>query len=298
MTQTRKIRKAVLPVGGLGTRFLPATKAMPKEMMPILDKPLIHYAVEEALKSGIEEFVFITGRGKTAIVDYFDRSYELNETLRQKEKITELGLINELVLLPGQMTFVRQQEPLGLGHAVWCARHFVGDEPFAVILVDDLIVSKQPCLQQLIDVYERAPCNIIATMDVPKDKVHKYGILDVQKVESETIVLASGMTEKPSVEKAPSTLAAIGRYVLDSSIFPILSKQKKGSRGEVQLTDALDDLTKHMPLRGVKFAGKRYDCGDKGGFLEATVEIALEHDEIGSQAKEIIKQAAKGLDRV
>jgi len=295
MTQARKIRKAVLPVGGLGTRFLPATKAMPKEMMPILDKPLIHYAVDEALKSGIEEFIFITGRGKTAIVDYFDRSYELNHTLRQKGKITELGLVNELVLLPGQMTFVRQQEPLGLGHAVWCARNFVGNEPFAVILADDLILSSQrPCLEQLINAYDKDSCNIVAVMDVPESQVSKYGILDIQKTENQTTVFARGMVEKPTREAAPSTLAAIGRYILDPFIFDVLSRQEQGARGEIQLTDAIDLMAKEKPLTGVRFDGKRYDCGDKAGFLEATIRIALEHEEIASQAKDIVERADRG----
>ncbi len=291
MARLKKIRKAILPVGGLGTRFLPATKTMPKEMMPILDKPLIHYAVEEAIKSGIEEFIFITGRGKTAIVDYFDRSYELNETLLKKNKLDELNLVNELVLLPGKMSFIRQQEPLGLGHAVWCARNFIGNEAFAVILADDLIFSDTPCLQQLIEVYNEAPGNIVAIMDILKDQTGKYGILDTNKREKGKIVDAYGMVEKPSPEKAPSTLAVIGRYILDASIFDFLSKEEKDSTGEIQLTSAIDAMAKDVPLKGVRFLGDRYDCGDKAGFLEATIRVALQHPEIAEKARDIIKQA-------
>lgn len=291
MAKKKRIRKAVLPVGGLGTRFLPATKAMPKEMMPILDRPLIHYAVQEALDAGIEEFVFITARGKTSIVDYFDNAFELNTALLSKNLLDELEEVNSLVLQPGQYSYIRQQEPLGLGHAIWCARHFVGNEPFAVLLADDLIMAERPCLQQLVEAYNVRSGNMVAVMDVPKDQTLKYGILDIQKEESH-IVSAKGIVEKPLPEKAPSTLAVIGRYILEPEIFEALSGREKDSRGEIQLTDGLDAMIRTHPLYGVRFIGKRFDCGSKQGFFQAILEVALSHPEIKDFAKEEINRLA------
>ena len=284
----QNIKKAVFPVGGLGTRFLPVTKSSPKEMLPIVDKPLILYAVEEAQKAGIEEFIFVTGRGKSAIEDFFDHSYELTAELQKRRKEEELALINDFLLKPGQISYIRQQEPLGLGHAVWCARHLIGNEPFAVLLADDLIMSRSSCLEQMCRSYQSG--NMVALMSVARDDVNKYGILDVENV-VEKLVYAQDIVEKPSPQEAPSTMAVIGRYILDPRIFEILERQEKGIGGEIQLTDALRFMLRKnvCPLTGFLFEGNRFDCGTRPGFLEATIAFALAREDLKEDMKAILK---------
>ncbi len=286
---TRPVRKAIFPVAGLGTRFLPATKAMPKEMLPVVDKPLIQYAVEEARAAGIEEFIFVTGRGKNAIEDHFDFSYELDRILTERGRTKDLESIRSMVMSPGQITYVRQQEPLGLGHAVWCARHLVGDEPFAVLLADDLVLSKTPCLAQMTAVYRGG--NLIAAMNVPKDHVSRYGVLDIAKDDG-SLVTVKGMVEKPAPEDAPSTLCVIGRYILDPGVFAALSEKQHGAGGEIQLTDALARMIGKVPFHGYRFEGTRFDCGDKVGFFEANVAFALARADIGASVRDVLKAYA------
>jgi UTP--glucose-1-phosphate uridylyltransferase len=284
---TRKVRKAVFPVGGLGTRFLPATKALPKEMLPVVDKPLIQYAVEEAAASGIEEFIFVTGRGKHAIEDHFDVSYELNQTLHERGGTELMESIRSWMPDPGQIAYIRQMEPLGLGHAVWCARNYVGDEPFAVLLADDLVMAEKPCLSQLMDAYEQTQGNVVGVMDVPRDQTDRYGILDVLDDDGE-IVNVKGLVEKPKPNNAPSTLSIIGRYVLLPDVFECLDKRQAGAGGEIQLTDALAMMIGKAPFSGLRFEGTRYDCGDKVGFFEANLAFALARDDIGDAVKEVL----------
>lgn len=289
---TQRVRKAIFPVGGLGTRFLPATRAMPKEMLPVVDKPLIQYAVEEARASGIEELVFVTGRGKHAIEDHFDIAYELDQTLAERGKSALLDETKAWLPTPGQIAYTRQMQPLGLGHAVWCAREFVGNEPFAILLADDLVMSKTPCLRQLIDVHEKTGGNVVAVMDVPKEHTNRYGILDL---ESDDGRLASikGLVEKPAPEKAPSTLSIIGRYVLLPEVFGQLDRQEKGAGGEIQLTDAMAKLIGKAPFHGLRFEGRRFDCGDKVGFLEANIAFALDRDDLGEAVQDVLAQYAR-----
>ena len=282
-----RVRKAVLPVAGLGTRFLPATKAIPKEMLPVVDKPLIQYAVEEARAAGIEQFVFVTGRDKTAMVDHFDKAYELNDTLRQRAKKHELEIADAMVLPPGSIMTVRQQQPLGLGHAVWCARNIVGNEPFAVMLPDDLVLSRQPCIGQLVEVHEKTGGNVVAVMDVPREHTNRYGILDVSQDDGR-LAEVKGLVEKPAPEKAPSTLSIIGRYVLLPEIFAILEKQGSGAGGEIQLTDGMAAMLGRRPFHGLRFEGERFDCGDKAGYLDATVAFALERPDLSAAMRRII----------
>ena len=274
-----KIKKAVFPVAGLGTRFLPATKAMPKEMLPVVDKPLIQYAVEEALASGIEHLIFVTGGGKGALEDHFDRSFQLEETLRERGKHDILKEIESLVPKSGTIIYTRQSEPLGLGHAIWCARDIVGDEPFAVLLADDLIKSETPVLQQMVSEYDRIRASTVAVIEVPQEDTFRYGILDADTPKDETFRI-NGMIEKPPAEEAPSNLAVIGRYILTPRIFDILGNQAKGAGGEIQLTDAMSQLLKEQPIFGYRFKGTRFDCGDKAGFQMANLAFALEHPEI------------------
>jgi UTP--glucose-1-phosphate uridylyltransferase len=285
------VRKAVFPVGGLGTRFLPATKALPKEMLPVVDKPLIEYAVDEARAAGIEEIIFVTGRGKSAIEDHFDYSYELSDTLRSRGKTKELSQIEASILKPGSIAYTRQQEPMGLGHAVWCARHLVGEEPFAVLLADDLVQSKKPCLQQMMEAYQDVGGNIVAVMDVPREHTNRYGILDVVEDDGR-LAKAKGLVEKPKPEEAPSTLSIIGRYVLDPSVMRALESQQAGAGGEIQLTDAMARTIRDVPFHGLRFEGRRFDCGDKAGFIEANVAFALRHAEIGDQVSRIVNEFA------
>jgi len=286
---TTKVRKAVFPVGGLGTRFLPATKSMPKEMLPVVDKPIIHYAFEEAKAAGIEEFIFITGRNKNAIDDHFDHSYELQHNLSARDKKAELALTSDWLPPAGSIAFTRQQEPLGLGHAVWCARHLVGDEPFAVILADDMVLSKRPCIGQLIEQYHETGGNMAAVMDVPRSMTKSYGILDIKRTQGR-LVTARGLVEKPEPKDAPSTLSIIGRYVLDPSIFSMLEKQKKGSGGEIQLTDAMNSMIGKKPFYGYRFEGVRYDCGSKTGYIEANIAYALARPDMKDGVKAILKK--------
>jgi UTP--glucose-1-phosphate uridylyltransferase len=283
-----KIRKAVFPAAGLGTRFLPATKSIPKEMLTVIDRPLIQYAVEEAKAAGIEEFIFVTGRGKSALEDFFDYSYELNATLMKRGNKGDLEVVNSVVLDPGNVVYTRQQDPLGLGHAVWCARNLVKDEPFAVLLADDLILSKKPCLQQMMETYEKNPANIVALMEINRaDSIH-YGMVQVAE-EKENLVSINGFVEKPKPEKSPSSLAVIGRYLLQPEIFDELESVKAGKNGEIQLTDALSRLLKTQTFLGLKFAGDRFDCGSKSGLLTASVAFALHRKDMREDTLKMLK---------
>ncbi len=277
----KKIKKVVFPVGGLGTRFLPATKSMPKEMLPVVDKPLIHYAYEEAKAAGIEEFIFITGRNKGAIADHFDHSYELQDILDSKNKKRELELTSKWLPEAGSIVFTRQRQPLGLGHAVWCARHLIGDEPFAVILADDLVLSKTACLKQMIEQYNDCGGNVLGVMDIPRSDTASYGIVDIDTSASKPdakLVKARGLVEKPAPENAPSTLSIIGRYILQPEVIKVLSHQKAGAGGEIQLTDAIASMIGKNDVYGYRFEGVRYDCGGLAGFVAANVAFALERD--------------------
>jgi len=284
------VRTAVFPVGGLGTRFLPATKSMPKEMLPVVDKPLIQYAVEEAKAAGIEQFIFVTGRGKAAIEDHFDYSYELSQELAKKEKTHFLDLSQDMVFAPGKLCYLRQQAPLGLGHAVWCARKVVGNQPFAVLLADDLIVGAAPCLKQMINAYTGG--NMVAVQGVAAEDVSKYGILDVASTTG-PLYAAQGVVEKPEVKKAPSQIAIMGRYILDPKIFDVLERQQSGRGGEIQLTDALQTLLPKTPLTGYAFEGRRFDCGDKAGWLEANISCALDNKELQGEMRVILERLYK-----
>ncbi|WP_419905555.1 UTP--glucose-1-phosphate uridylyltransferase GalU [Kiloniella sp.] len=287
----RPVRKAIFPVGGLGTRFLPATKAMPKEMLPVVDKPLIQYAVEEAKAAGIEEFIFVTGRGKAAIENHFDREYELESVLKNRGKDKELDDLSSLLLEAGSVTYTRQQEPLGLGHAVWCARNLIGDEPFAVLLADDLVQADTACLKQMVDSYQDTGGHLVAVMDVPRDQTNRYGILDVVE-DNGSLARARSLVEKPKPEDAPSTLSIIGRYILDPSVFDELDKKERGAGGEIQLTDALAATLDEVNFHGLRFEGTRFDCGSKAGFLEATIAFALEREDLGGKMRNILKKYA------
>jgi UTP--glucose-1-phosphate uridylyltransferase len=283
-----KVRKAVFPVAGLGTRFLPATKAMPKEMLPVVDKPLIQYAVEEAREAGIELFIFVTSRGKGVIEDHFDRAVELEATLHERGKEAELAELRSWMPKPGELAFVRQQQPLGLGHAVWCARDLVGREPFAVLLADDLIQAPQSCLKQMIDAHRAVGGNMIAVMDVPREHTQRYGILDIEQ-DDRRLVKIKGLVEKPAPDKAPSTLGIIGRYILEPELFRHLSRFERGAGDEIQITDALARmLGGDMPFHGFRFEGTRFDCGDKAGFLAATVAFALARPNLADAMRQII----------
>jgi UTP--glucose-1-phosphate uridylyltransferase len=291
----QRVRKAIFPVGGLGVRFLPATKAMPKEMLPVVDKPLIQYAVEEAKAAGIEQFIFVTGRGKTAIEDHFDQSFELQATLTERGKKRELALLEEMRLQPGQVLYVRQQEPLGLGHAVWCARHVIQDEPVAVLLADDLVKAATPCLKQMVDAQAEVGGNMIAVMDVAPSHTDKYGIVKPGASKGR-LVEVQGLVEKPAPAAAPSTLAVIGRYILQPSLFELLARHERGAGNEIQLTDAMAKMIGTMPFYGYRFEGTRFDCGDKAGFVEATMAYALDHDTVGKPAREMLRRLARSLD--
>ncbi len=292
---TQKVRKAVFPVGGLGTRFLPATKAMPKEMLPVVDKPLIQYAVDEARDAGIEEFIFVTGRGKVTIEDHFDRSFELENTLQERGKNDAMDTLAANLPETGTVAYIRQREPLGLGHAVWCAKRYVGDEPFAVILADDLILSDKACLKQMLEAREElGGGNILASMEVANEHTSRYGIIkpgydDGKKVEIKHLV------EKPDPKDAPSNLAVIGRYILEPQVFDLLENQARGAGNEIQLTDALSNLLKSSPFYGLRFDGTRYDCGDKIGFLQANIAFALNRPDMSGEMADHIKELAQKL---
>ena len=282
-----KIKKAIFPVGGLGTRFLPATKSMPKEMLPIVDKPLIQYAVEEAANAGIEQFIFVTSRGKSAIENHFDHSFELENNLRSKGKRETLKTAQEMLKIPGSFAYVRQQEPAGLGHAVWCARHLIGDEPVAVILADDLI-NGSSTIKEMIKNYISG--NMLAIMDVYKHDVSSYGIITPGKILANNITEILGLVEKPSIEKAPSNMAVVGRYIIEPSVFKELEKQNRGTSNEIQLTDAIANRIGKSNCSGYKFTDERFDCGSKLGFIQANIKLSIERDELNQKLKSWIKK--------
>lgn len=284
---TKPLKKAVLPVAGLGTRFLPATKALAKEMLPVVDKPLIQYAVEEARAAGIDQFCFVTGRGKTAIVEHFDVAYELERTLQERGKTDILEDLRRQSSLPGSITTVRQQVPMGLGHAIWCARSFIGDDPFAILLPDDLMLCKTSCTQQLAEAYQETGGNVVAIEEVPMERVNKYGVLDVAE-DNGRLVSVKGLVEKPDPSVAPSNLTVIGRYVLMPEVLTHLSKMEKGAGGEVQLTDAMAKLIGSQPFHGLRYEGRRFDCGDKVGFLEAQIAFALQRPDIAKAVHDFL----------
>jgi UTP--glucose-1-phosphate uridylyltransferase len=281
----KPLRKAVFPVGGLGTRFLPATKAMPKEMLPIVDRPLIQYAVDEAMEAGIEQMIFVTGRGKSAIEDHFDIAFELETTMSERGK--SLEILEATRLKPGAVAYVRQQEPMGLGHAVWCARDIVGDEPFAVLLADDFMVGKPGCLKQMVEAYNRTGGNLICAEEVPDDQTHRYGII-TPGTRDGSLTEVKGLVEKPAPGTAPSNLSVIGRYILQPEVMGVLASQEKGAGGEIQLTDAMSRMIGEQPFHGVTFAGTRYDCGDKAGFIQANIAVALERGDIAPAVRDFI----------
>ncbi len=295
---TQRIRKAVFPVAGLGTRFLPATKSIPKEMLTVVDRPVLQHVVEEAREAGIEHFIFVTGRNKAVIEDHFDIAYELEETLQKRGKLKELQALKNDLLAPGATSFTRQQEPLGLGHAVWCARDIVGGEPFAVLLPDMVTMASGPsqprCLAQCIDAYEQHGGNIIAVEEVPPEETHRYGVVAMGKDFGRSFEI-TGMVEKPPTGTAPSNLIITGRYVLDPAIFPILEKGEKGAVGEIQLTDGMKTLAKTQAFHGVRFDGKSYDCGVKLGFLAANVAFALADHDLAPLLRAELKTLTGGL---
>ena len=275
-----KIKKAIFPVGGLGTRFLPATKSMPKEMLPIVDKPLIQYAVEEAANAGIEQFIFITSRGKSAIENHFDHSFELENNLLSKGKRDTLKTAQEMLKIPGSFAYVRQQEPAGLGHAVWCARHLIANEPVAVILADDLIYGPST-IKEMIKNYNSG--NMLAVMEVDKQDVSSYGIITPGKIVADNVTEILGLVEKPSVEKAPSNKAVVGRYIIEPAVFDVLEKQNRGASNEIQLTDAIASRIGKSLCSGYKFSGERFDCGSKLGFIQANIKLALQRSNINKE---------------
>ncbi|MFP5077196.1 UTP--glucose-1-phosphate uridylyltransferase GalU [Rhizobium sp. YIM 134829] len=279
MSDKRKVRKAVFPVAGLGTRFLPATKAVPKEMLTVVDKPVIQYVVEEALEAGIEHLVFVTGRGKAVIEDYFDINTELEQTLRERNKKAELTLLSEILPQAGLTSFTRQQAPLGLGHAVWCARDIVGDEPFAVLLPDMIMRGEKGCLKGMVDLYNQSGGNVLAVEECAPDQAHKYGIVGVGDTIGEGFAITA-MVEKPAAGTAPSNFFINGRYILQPEIFNILETQERGAGNEIQLTDGMLKLLKEQPFAGYHFKGETYDCGAKDGFILANVAFALSRSDI------------------
>ena len=273
----KKVRKAVFPVAGLGTRFLPATKSIPKEMLTVVDRPLIQYAIEEALEAGIEQMIFVTGRGKTALEDHFDIAYELESVMRARGK--SLGALDAARLPPGSVVSVRQQEPLGLGHAVWCAREIVGDEPFAVLLPDEVMAGSPNCTRQLVDAYERVGGNVVAMLEVPADETHKYGIVRPGGRDGDLVEIA-GLVEKPEPGTAPSNLMLPGRYVLQPEVMVRLGEVGRGAGGEIQLTDAMAELIGQQPFHGLVFDGERHDCGHSAGFILANLALGLKRDDL------------------
>ncbi len=275
-----KVRKAIIPAAGLGTRFLPATKAMPKEMLPIVDKPTIQYIVEEAIESGIEDIIIVTGKGKRAIEDHFDHSFELEQNLLDKGKFELLSEVQKSSKLV-DIHYIRQKEPKGLGHAIWCARKFIGDEPFAVLLGDDIVRAETPCLKQMINQYNRYQSSILGVQTVNEEEVSRYGIVDGNKI-GDRFYGVHGLVEKPLQEDAPSNLAIMGRYILNPRIFDVLENQSPGAGGEIQLTDAIAELNKHEAVYAYDFEGTRYDVGEKMGFIQTTIEFALQREDLKS----------------
>jgi UTP--glucose-1-phosphate uridylyltransferase len=293
MSMAQRVRKAVLPVAGLGTRFLPATKAMPKEMLTVVDRPLIQYAVEECLAAGIEEFVFVTGRNKSALEDHFDSAYELEATLEQRGKARELKQTQGATIKAGNAVFTRQQKPLGLGHAVWCARDWIGNEPFAVLLPDELTIDSPTCIAQLAAAHDKTGGNVVAVMDVPREQTKSYGIAAV-KAEKDGLAEITDLVEKPKPAEAPSTLALIGRYVLQPGVFDHLGRHETGTGGEIQLTDAMARMIGHTPFHALRYTGRRYDCGSRIGFLEANVAVALHRSDTTAETRALLERLLKG----
>ena len=285
----QQVRKAIFPVGGLGTRFLPATKALPKEMLTVVDKPLIQYAVEEAADAGIEEFIFVTGRNKSAIEDHFDHSVELEATLAAKGKTQALDMVQQMMRNPGSVIYVRQQEPAGLGHAVWCARHLAQSEPVAVLLADDLILGTG-CLGEMLSAYKGG--NMVAVMDVPQNETASYGIV-TPGADDGRIVEVKGLVEKPAPADAPSNIAVVGRYIIEPGVFTHLDRQEQGAGGEIQLTDSLARQIGEVPFNGLRFSGDRFDCGSKIGFLQANIAFALQRDELGQHLENWLTERVK-----
>ncbi|KGT37730.1 MULTISPECIES: UTP--glucose-1-phosphate uridylyltransferase GalU [Heyndrickxia] len=291
----KKVRKAIIPAAGLGTRFLPATKAMPKEMLPIVDKPTIQYIVEEAVESGIEDIIIVTGKGKRAIEDHFDNAWELEQNLAEKGKFDLLDKVRYSSNL-ANIHYIRQKEPLGLGHAVWCARNFIGDEPFAVLLGDDIVQNDPPCLKQLIDQYEETRSSVIGVQQVPEEETHRYGIIAPASKEGRRYQVDK-FVEKPKQGTAPSNLAIIGRYLLTPEIFMFLDKQEKGAGGEIQLTDAIQQLNQIQRVFAYQFEGKRYDVGEKLGFVTSNIEMALQHDEIKNELIQFLEDRLDAIKK-
>ena len=287
----KPVRKAVFPVAGLGTRFLPATKAIPKEMLPIIDRPLIQYAVDEAREAGIEQLVFVTGRGKTAIVEHFDTAYELEATMRERDK--SLEVLDATRIQPGNLVTVRQQVPLGLGHAIWCARAIIGDEPFAIFLPDELMIGQPGCMKEMVEAYNQLGGNLISVLEVPHEEVSSYGVIAPGAQVpgfGGTLTEVKGLVEKPKLSDAPSNLIISGRYILQPEVMRVLEGQEKGAGGEIQLTDAMAKMIGTQPFHAVTFGGKRYDCGSKLGFIEATLALALERPDMGDEVRAMAKR--------
>ncbi len=291
---SRSIKKAIIPAAGLGTRFLPATKAQAKEMLPIVDKPTLQYIIEEAIESGIEEILIVTGRNKKCIEDHFDRSVELELELEKKGKSDMLKMVQDISNMVN-IHYIRQKEPKGLGHAVHCAKSFIGNEPFAVLLGDDIVDAKTPCLKQMINAYDEYKTSILGVQEVDKDKVNKYGVLDVKHIE-DRVYKVKDMIEKPAIEEAPSNIAILGRYIITPAIFDILENQEAGKGGEIQLTDALQTLATKEAIYAYSFEGRRYDVGDKLGFLEATFDFALKRPELRNDFVEFLKSKSEKID--
>jgi UTP--glucose-1-phosphate uridylyltransferase len=284
----RKVTKAIFPVAGLGTRFLPATKSIPKEIMTLVDRPLIQYAIDEARAAGIKEFIFVTSRGKGALEDYFDHAHELESTLRKAGKEHLLEILKETNMDSGAIAYIRQHKALGLGHAVWCARRLIGNEPFAVILPDDVIAAETPCLQQMVEAHAEVGGNMVAAMEVAPDKASAYGVLDIRE-DMGSMVSVKGMVEKPSAKEAPSNLAVIGRYILTPRILQNLTRIKSGAGGEIQLTDAIaEEIARSNNVYGYRFRGQRFDCGSKAGFLQATVAFGLAREELHDEFRQFL----------
>ncbi len=282
MTSHKPIRKAVFPVAGMGTRFLPATKAIPKEMLPVIDRPLIQYAVDEAREAGIDQLIFVTGRGKTSIVEHFDHAFELETTMTERDK--SLAVLEPTRVQPGNLVTVRQQVPLGLGHAIWCARAIVGDEPFAIFLPDELMIGTPGCMKQMVEAYNELGGNLLSVLEVPEDEVSSYGVIKPGS-RSGAITEVLGLIEKPTREAAPSNLIISGRYILQPEVMRVLEHQGKGAGGEIQLTDAMAQMIGSQPFHAVTFGGKRYDCGNKLGMIEATLAMALEREDLADDVR-------------
>lgn len=295
-TAFKPVRKAVFPVAGLGTRFLPATKVMPKEMLPLVDRPLIQHALEEARDAGIEEFLFITGRQKEMLEEHFDFQPELMRTLEERGKTALIDKIADLGLPEGKLFLTRQPKPLGLGHAIWCARKLVGDEPFAILLPDDVVLAEKGCLKQMVETYNEVGGNMVSVMDVPREQTKKYGILDIEE-DTGKLVTIKGLVEKPEPEEAPSTLSIIGRYILQPEVFDHLAAFEKGAGGEIQITDAMAKLIGSQPFHGLRFEGTRYDCGHQLGFIEANIAFGMADPELGHEVQRIVKQFADNLEQ-